>query len=220
VRPGPKTRIEDVETATVKLLKNHPEGLNFNEIFRRLKEEKIVGSFSVLSRAMKDLSRSKIVSYKDAEKARYKIPMRLYVLTQKTQSALENYVLERPQPSSDVETIDLSMDLFTNIKKPSEAALLTVLLRYARSLAFVYEQIVEENGDPKGFWRLVLNDLLRGERLYMETRAGWARTRKIQMEKKQELSHVREVIFKWINMLTIYGLSLQKESAEKKQTGK
>jgi len=225
VRPGPKAAKEDVQNAIIDLLRTHPEGLNFNEIFRRLKEERILGSFSILSRALKDLSKSRIVSYRDLEKPSYKIPKRIYALTPKTQSGFRNIELEQPRDYREIEATEqmrdleeVSVDFLGNIKKPSEAAFLSVLLHHARALAYVYEQIIDEDGNPKGLWRLLLSNILRSQRRYMETRAEWARSRKIPMEKKQELDHIREILSRWIKVLTIYGISLQKELVEKENT--
>jgi len=221
VRPGPKTgQLEDVKTAIVQLLKDNPEGLNFNEIFRRLRKEdpKLLGSFSVLSKAIKDLFEYKIVSYKELEKPKYKIRKRIYTLTPKTQIALKDLQFKPPKPNQHMETTEqVSMDLFKGIKKPSEAALLGALLMHVRELVYVYRQIVEENGDPQGLWRLLLNDVLRGKRKYMETRAEWARSGKGPLKKKQELDHTIKVISKWIQILTIYGISLQAELMEKEK---
>lgn len=217
VRPGPKTTQDEVKTAVVRLLKEHSEGLNFNEIFRRLKEQGVLGSFSVLSKAIKDLSESKIVSYKDLEKPSYKIPKRIYMLTQKTQDVFQQLEFKRPQPDQHIITTEkASMDLFKGIKKPSEAVFLSRLLYHAISLTTVYKQIVKENGDPNGLWRLLLNDVLRGERKYWETRAEWARSRKIPpLKEEHELARIIQVLSKWREMLTIYGISLQKELVEK-----
>jgi hypothetical protein len=216
VRPGPKTRLEDVKTAIMQLLREDPDGINFNEIFRRLKDQKALGSFSVLDRAMKDLRKSKVVFYREVKKPRYKIPMRIYALAPKTQSILEKYQaessVEAVTPEKATRLEELSMDLFEELKieNPSEAAFLTLLLRYARQLTFVYEQILEENGDPKGFWRLLLNDLLRSQRNYMKTRAEWARSRKILKTERQKLAnHTKEVIWRLITMLTVHGISLK-----------
>ena len=216
VRPGPKTRLEDVKTAVVELLRDNSDGLNFNEVFRRLKDQKILGSFSVLDRAMKDLRKSKVIFYREVKKPRYKIPMRIYALAPKTQSVLEKYQAEPfldaipPEEARGLE--ELSMELFKELKieNPSEAAFLTMLLRYARKLAFVYEQILEENGDPKGFWRLLLNDLLKSQRNYMKTRAEWTRSHKILKAERQELaSRAKDVIWRLIIMLTVHGISLK-----------
>jgi len=216
VRPGPKTRLEDVKTAVVELLRDNSDGLNFNEIFRRLKDQKILGSFSVLDRAVKDLRRSKIIFYREVKKPRYKIPMRIYALAPKAQSVLEKYQaepsLETIPPEEGRGLEELSMELFKELKieNPSEAAFFTVLLRYARKLAFVYEQILEENGDPNGFWRLLLNELLRSQRNYMETRADWSRSRKIlKTERRKLISCTKEAIWRLIKMLTVYGVSLK-----------
>jgi len=206
VRPGPKTRIEDVETAIIELLRGHPEGLNFNEIFRRLKERKLLGSFSVLSRAMQDLSESKIVIYRDLAQPRYKIPMRIYTLTPKTQSILENFVL--PYSSRDIEVTEpVLTDLLADIKTPSEAAFLATSLHHALQLVLVYEQMIEENGDPKGLWRLLLKKIFDDERSSMEKMAQQARDHKIPMDFKQELSHSRKLLFKWADILTVYFIS-------------
>jgi len=222
VRPGPKTRMEDVKTAIIKLLRDNPEGLNFNKIFRVLKKEKVLGSFSVLDRAMKDLRKSKVVIlYREVKKPRFKIPMKIYGLTPETQSIFEKYQaessLEAVTPEEAPRLEKLSMDLFKELKieKPSEAALLTVLLRYARQLAVVYEQILEENGDPKGFWRLLLNDLLRSQRNYMETRAAWVRSGKILKMERQELASAKKAIWQLIKMLTIHGGSLKAKELAK-----
>lgn len=216
VRPGPKTRMEDVKVAVVELLRDNSDGLNFNEIFRRLKDQKVLGSFSVLDRAMKDLKKSKVVVLRrEVKKPRYKIPMKIYGLAPKTQGIFEKY---RAEPSFDAEVLEkaqrfekLSMDLLKEMKveKPSEVAFLTLLLRYARQLAFVYEQILEENGDPKGIWRLLLNDLLRSQRNYMETRAEWLRSGKIKRERKEVAGRVKETIWYILKMLTVYGVGLQ-----------
>lgn len=75
---------------------------------------------------------------------------------------------------------------------------------------------MKENGDPNGLWRLLLNDVLRGERKYWETRAEWARSGKIsRLEKERELTRSIKVLSKWREMLTVYGISLQKELMEK-----
>lgn len=225
VRPGPKTRLEDVKTAIVQLLENNPEGLNFNKIFKKLKEQEVLGSFSVLDRAMKNLKKSEVIILRrEVKKPRYKIPMKIYALAQKTKSVFKKYEAE---PSLDAKTLEeaqrlekLSMDLFKELKieKPSEAAFLTVFLRYARQLAFVYEQIAEENGDEKGLWRLLLNDLLRSLRNYMETRAEWTRSGKIlKRERKEVVSRAKEVIWRLTVMLTVYGVGLQAKKLTEKE---
>jgi DNA-binding PadR family transcriptional regulator len=213
VRPGPKTTQEGVKTAVVWLLQEHPEGLNFNKIFKILNEEKVLGSFSVLSKAMKDLLKSEIVSYRDLEKAGYKIPKRIYTLTQKTRAALQNLEFQRPKLYPDIKTAEkrqqlkkIAMKLFADIR-PSEAALLSSFLHNALQLTLVYEQMIHENGDPEGLWRLLLNKVFDGERNSMEKTAQQARDRKIPMDFKQELSRCRALLFRWADLLTVYFMS-------------
>jgi len=213
VRPGPKTTQEEVKTGVVWLLQEHPEGLNFNEIFRRLNEEKVLGSFSVLSKAMKDLSKSEIVSYRDLEKAGYKIPKRIYTLSQKAQAVLQNFERKRPKTYPDAETADqirqlkklkkLLRNLFA-IKKPSEAATLATFLNHALQLAIVYEQMIDENGDKDGLWRLLLNKIFDGERNSMEKTAQQARHHKIPIDFGQEVSQSHRLLFRWVDILTVY----------------
>jgi len=213
VRRGPKTTQEGVKAAVVWLLKEHPEGLNFNEIFRRLNEEKVLGSFSVLSKAMKDLSKSEFVSYRDLEKGGYKIPKRMYNLTQKAQAVLQNFELKRLKVYPDIKKAEqrrqlkkLAIKLFANIQ-PSEAALLSSFLHNALQLALVHEQMIEEKGDPEGLWRLLLNKIFDDERNSMEKMAQQARDRKIPMDFKQVLSRCRTLLFTWADMLTVYFMS-------------
>jgi hypothetical protein len=189
--------------------------LNFNEIFRRLKEQKVLGSFSVLSHALGDLYENKILTYKEVEKPKYKIPMKIYSLAEKTRDVFGALDDRGPKSAEYAETTDeVSADFLAAVRKPSEAALLSVLLRYARSLTVVYKQIIEEKGEPNGLWNLLLYDVTRSEREYMETRASWARSGKAQIRSKQELEEIRNIISKWIKLLTIYGISLQANSTE------
>jgi len=55
VKRGPKERDEEVREAVISLLEEAEGGLNFNELFRRLKGKGILGSFSVLSNTLKIL---------------------------------------------------------------------------------------------------------------------------------------------------------------------
>jgi len=215
VRPGPKTYVADVKTAILDLLKGSSDGLNFNEIFRRLKEQEVLGSFSVLSHALEDLYESRILTYKEVKKSKYKIPMKIYSLTEKTRDVFSALDDRNPKSAEYAKTTDeVSADLLADIKKPSEAALLSVLLRYARGLTVVYKQIIEERGEPNGLWNLLLHDVTRSEREYMEARASWARSGKAQMRSKQELEEILNIISKWIELLTMYGISLQANSTE------
>jgi len=214
--------MEDVKTAIVRLLMSYPEGLNFNKIFEKLKDRKVLGSFSVLSRAMKELGKSKIVSCREVKKPRYKIPMRIYTLAQQARTIFEKYdakdlkhyldetisQLKEVEEEPELEEFFINLLEELNINRASDAAFLTLLLRSASRLAFVYDQIIEEKGDPKGSWRLILNDLLRSERRYMEGVAQRMISGNIRSYEEQRGRRVIETLSRLHEMLMALGIWL------------
>lgn len=231
LRPGPKTRLEDVKTSIVLLLRDNPEGLNFNEIFRRLKERKVLGSFSILDKAMKDLTRSKVTFYREVNDPRYKLPMRIYALTQHAEQIVKNYETDYTPNFWDSKTLkeaeylekfaaDLLKEL--SLEKCSDAVLLRSLLIFASNLTYVYDLIVSENGNPDGEWKILFNSVLSDEREFMENIAKKANSHKVWKEGSLELANrMRKALSRLIMMLAVRADRLAgKESAETKSIRK
>ena len=194
VRPGPQTKLKDVKTAILELLEDNPEGMNFNAIFRKLKDKKVLGSFSVLNRAMKDLRESNVVSYREVEKQRYKIPMKIYTLTPKTLSTLKMLLFSGDQfrdigslmeEEKRLEKISSELLKELNLEKGADAALLFHLLLITQNLAYVHKLIVEKDEN----WRLIFNYVLNYQRNFMELVAENVASEKVQKDEDQEMTN-------------------------------
>ena len=147
VRPGPKTTQNEVKTAVVKLLEKHSEGLNFNEVFRRLKEQKVLGSFSVLARAMKDLRKAGVVKYKDVQVSRYKIPKRIYMLSEPMERMLKQLYIKEKEKVALKEIV------------LKETLLHHLFLTHINNLIAAYRYLLHEENpsDENARWKIILN---------------------------------------------------------------
>lgn len=179
MRPGPKTRLEDVKTAIIQLLRDNPEGLNFNAIFRRLKKQKMLGSFSVLTRAMKDLREAGVVKYKDVEVPRYKIPKRIYTLSDPMEHMLkQQYVREKEKvPLKDIVS--------------KETLLRHLFLTRMNNLVAVYRDLLHEENpsDENARWKLILNLELEYMRAFMDAVAKGVSEGKIPSEEAGKVAY-------------------------------
>jgi DNA-binding HxlR family transcriptional regulator len=180
VRPGPRTTQEEVKTAVVRLLQQYSEGLNFNQIFKELKQWKVLGSFSVLSRALKDLTNAGITKYEDAQVSAYKIPKRVYKLTAPMEHELRQLILEAKRK----EAIPLE-------KIVSKEELLDHLFRaHTNALISIYRVIFADQHplDENTMWRLMLKLELKYIETFMETVATAVSQNKIPIEEAQEVA--------------------------------
>jgi DNA-binding HxlR family transcriptional regulator len=151
-RPGARSTQEDVKTSVVNLLGENPEGLSFNQIFKQLKSKGVLGSFSVLSRALKDLCEALIVTYED-KPTKAKLPRRVYTLTEPKvlefiQSYLQSYVKAKEK-----EKIPLS-------KLVSEETLLKQLFfLHINNLMSAYRDLLQTENplEDEARWKLLFN---------------------------------------------------------------
>lgn len=172
MRPGPKTTQNEVKTAVVRLLERHSEGLNFNAIFRRLKKQKVLGSFSVLTRAMKDLYRAGVVKYEDVKAARYKIPKRVYMLSEPMERMLkQRYIREKEKvPLKDIVLEETLLD--------------HIFLTHINNLIASYRILLHEENpsDENAKWKFILNLELEYMRAFMGSVAKAVSEGKIPIE--------------------------------------
>jgi len=179
VRPGPKTTQDEVKTAVVKLLEKNPEGLNFNKIFEKLKKQKVLGSFSVLSRAMKDLCKAGVVKYEDVKVARYKIPKRVYTLSDPMERMLkQQYIREKEK----VPLKDIVLE---------ETLLQHVFLTHINNLIASYRSLLyeEKPSDENAKWKFILNLELGYIRAFMNSVAKAVSEGKIPIEEAGKVAH-------------------------------
>jgi len=179
VRPGPKTRIEDVKTAVVKLLKENPDGLNFNKIFEDLKGQKVLGSYSILSRALKDLCKAYVVEYKEVKVPRYRIPKRVYTLSDPMEKMLKQlYVKEKGK-------IALKEIMLV------ETLLRRLFLTHVNNLIAAYRGLLyEENpSDENARWKFILNLELKYIRAFMDSVAKAVSEGKIPIEEAGKVAY-------------------------------
>lgn len=109
VRPGPKGTQKEVRTEIIRLLVENSQGLSFNKMFKALKERQVLGSNSVLSTALKDLSETKIIT--SEEKQEQKIPTRIYKLIDpKLQNMLRGYEETKKVETAKVQEFMLDED--------------------------------------------------------------------------------------------------------------
>lgn len=180
VRPGPKTTQEEVKTAVVRLLQERSEGLSFNQIFKELKSEKVLGSFSVLSRAMKDLFKAGVVKYEDAQASVYRIPRRVYRLTEPMERELRQLIIEaKKKEAIPLEKIMLEEELLDHLFRIHTCSLIST---YRAILAD--EHPLDENA----MWRLMLNLELKYIQIFMNTVAGAMAESEISVEKADEVA--------------------------------
>lgn len=159
VRPGPKTTQGEVKTAVVRLLQEHSEGLSFNRTFKELKGKKVLGSFSVLSRAMKDLCNASITKYEDTQVRGHKIPQRVYKLTAPMERELrQQYVEAKKREAVPLKQIVLE-----------ETLLHHVFLTLINNLMSAYRSLLHEENplDENARWKLILNLELEYVRAFM-----------------------------------------------------
>lgn len=181
VRPGPRTTQDEVKTAVVKLLEQHPEGLNFNEVFRRLKEQKVLGSFSVLSRAIKDLSTAGIVEYKDVQVSGLRIPKRVYMLSDPMVSVLKQRYIEAKKK----EKVPLKEILL------KEQLLYHLYWTHIVNLISAYRcLLLEENAsDENARWKFLLNMEFDYVRAFMNAVAKAVSEGKMPIEEVEKVAH-------------------------------
>jgi len=181
VRPGPKTTQDEVKTAVVRLLEKNSEGLNFNEIFRRLKEQKVLGSFSVLARAMKDLSEAGIVKYRDVQVSRYKISKRIYKLTELMERELRQLYME----AKEKERVPLKKIVL------EETLLCHLFTTHANNLIAAYRSLLHEENpnDENARWKIILNMELEYMRAFMSTVAKAVSEGKIPIEEAEKVAY-------------------------------
>jgi hypothetical protein len=178
VRPGPKTTQEEVKTAVVRLLQEHREGLNFNQIFKQLKGKEVLGSFSVLSRATKDLCKAGVVKYEDSQVPRYRIPRRVYRLTEPMERELRQLNMkargERKVPLKEIVL--------------KEALLNHLFLAHTNNLMAAYRILLNEENplNENARWKLILNYELSYVRTFMDAVAKATSEGKIPIKKAEK----------------------------------
>lgn len=184
VRPGPKTRIEDVKTAVVKLLRENPDGLNFNKIFDDLKDQKVLGSYSILSRALKDLCEAHVAKYKDVKVPRYRIPKRIYTLSGPMDRALrrltQSYTKAKMKEAVSLKDIALNETLLRHI-----------FWVQTNNLMGAYRDLLhdENPSDKNARWRFILNLELRYIRAFMDSVAKAVSEGEIPIEEAGKVAH-------------------------------
>jgi hypothetical protein len=180
VRPGPKTTQEEVKTAVVRLLQENPEGLSFNHIFKQLKSKEVLGSFSVLSRAMKDLNRASIAEYRDTQVSGHKIPRRVYKLTDPLWRELKQQYIEVKKR----ETIPLKQIVL------EEKLLHHVFLTLINNLMGAYRSLLNEENplDENATWKFILNLELEYVRAFMNSVAKSVSEGKIPIEEAEKVA--------------------------------
>jgi hypothetical protein len=148
VRPGPKTTQEEVKTAVVRLLQEHPKGLDFNQIFKELKREEVLGSFSVLSRAVKDLRKASIAKYEDTQVRGHKILHRVYKLTDPMERELRQQYVEAKKRAVPLKQITLEETLLHHL-----------FLTHINNLISAYRYLLHEENpsDENAGWKLIFN---------------------------------------------------------------
>lgn len=181
VRPGPKTTQEEVKTAVVRLLQEHPEGLNFNQIFKQLKGKEVLGSFSVLSRAMKDLCRAGIIEYRDTQVSRYKIPKRVYKLT----APMERELRQLYEEAKEKQKVPLKKIVL------EETLLSHLFLTHINNLIAAYRILLHEENpsNENARWKLILNLELEYMRAFTNTVAKAVSEGKIPVEKAGKVAY-------------------------------
>jgi DNA-binding transcriptional ArsR family regulator len=181
VRPGHKTTQEEVRTAVVKLLQEHPEGLGFNQIFKELKGKEVLGSFSVLSHAMKDLRKAGVVKYKDVQLSRYKIPPRVYKLTEPMERELRQLHIG----AREKEKVPLKKILL------EETLLRHLFLTHTNNLIAAYRSLLCEDNpsDENARWKLILNLELEYIQTFMNIVAKTISEGKIPIRKAEKVAY-------------------------------
>jgi len=181
VRPGPKTSQDEVKTAIVGLLRENPEGLSFNQIFKRLKNKGVLGSFSVLSRAMKDLRKAGIVKYEEIRALKYKIPKHVYKLTEPMEREIrKSYIEAKIKETIPLKKIVLEEELLTHL-----------FLTHINNLVSVYRSLLyEENpADENARWKFILNLEIGYMRTFMNAVAKAVSEGKIPIEEAGKVAY-------------------------------
>jgi hypothetical protein len=181
VRPGPKTTQEEVKTAVVRLLKEHSEGLSFNQIFKQLKGKEVLGSFSVLTRAMKDLCKAGVAEYEVTQVSRYKIPKHVYKLTEPMERELRQLYME----AKEKEKVPLKKIVL------EETLLSHLFLTHINNLIAAYRILLhdENPSDENARWKLILNMELEYMRAFMDAVAKATSEGKIPIKKAEKAAY-------------------------------
>lgn len=177
VRPGPKTTQDEVKAAVVSLLKQHPEGLNFNKIFKVLKGQKVLGSFSVLARAMKDLSKAGIVAFEDAQASGSKIPKRVYRLSTPMEQDFRRIKQKESVPLKDVML--------------QETLLNHLFLTLNNNLLSAYRLLLHEKNPSadNARWKFILNYEIKYIQAFMDAVAQAVTEGRIPIEKADKVAY-------------------------------
>lgn len=159
-RPGPKSSQKEVKTEIFSILAENLEGVSFNQLFRLLKSKGVLGSFSVLSSALKDLKENNIISYED-ESSTTKIPRRVYTLSDSKRQLIITLNDSKHRLwnklYSKIRGEGTSIPLENMVS--NEIALRHLFLNHALNLVFAYNALLEEHNpsDKSAVWRLLVN---------------------------------------------------------------
>lgn len=146
-RCGAKSTQKEVKTNIVEILAENSEGLSFNQIFKQLKGKGVLGSYSVLSRALKDLNERHIISYLDIP-TNAKIPRRVYTLEE---TKFRQYVQLLAEAKGKIEEPEkLVLD---------KSALERLFLNHTINLMIAYKTLLEEfePNNQEAIWKLEVN---------------------------------------------------------------
>jgi hypothetical protein len=178
VRPGPKTSQTKVRAEIIKLLGNNPDGLNFNKIFHELKPKGVFGSYSVLARALQELTRTFVISVQEHNEN--KIPTRTYKLTDpKMKAFTESYVEAKRKESIPIEKVILN-----------ESFLKSMFFRHVNNLITAYRSIFGD-GNPTSedaSWRLFLSYENNYINNFMETISKVVSENKISIDEANKVA--------------------------------
>jgi len=181
IRPGPKTRLEEVKRAIVDLLRENSDGLSFNELFRKLKEQRVLGSYSVLSSALKELCGAGVTEYKDTKTSGYRIPKRVYRLSDSMEQELRNQHLDAKRKQA------ISLDKIILDKQ----LLNSVFFTHLNNLISAYRILLNDNdsSDPNARWRLILDLESNYMRVFMNEVANTVSKGKTPIDKANKVAH-------------------------------
>jgi DNA-binding HxlR family transcriptional regulator len=180
-RCGAKSTQKEVKTSIVSILAENSEGLSFNQIFKQLKSEGILGSYSVLSRALKDLHERLIIDYED-KPTKAKIPRRVYTLTEpKFRELIQTYAKVKERMHTPVEKLVLDKSLLEQL-----------FFEHVINVIRDYKTLLRElnPSEQDAIWKLLLNIDLNHMQVFMESVAKAISEEKISIKDANEVANL------------------------------